>query len=81
VSVDKDSLKSYLEYVKSKIDAIKNIETGRLSDLKDGRSTVFKYALPTSIIGSAVGVFAALKASLGVYILLPISFFLILVFF
>jgi hypothetical protein len=81
MSIDEESLKQFLDYKKSKIDSIKNIESGRLSDLKDGRSTVFKYALPTSIIGSAVGVFASLKTPLGIWILLPITFFLVLVYF
>jgi hypothetical protein len=74
MSIDEESLKQFLDYKKSNIDSIKNIESGRLSDLKDGRSTVFKYALPTSIIGSAVGVFASLKTPLGIWILLPITF-------
>ena len=81
MSLDKDSHRSFFEYSKSKLDFIKNIEAGRLSDLKDGRSTVFKYALPTSIIGAAIGTFAALKTTIGVWILLPVSFFLILVYF
>jgi hypothetical protein len=64
MSIDNDSLKSFLEYKKSKVD-----------------SSIEADAIPTSIIDSTVGVFASLKTLLGLWILLPISFFLILIHF
>jgi hypothetical protein len=80
LSLDKDKLKAFLDYKKDKTIAIAGIEEKRLNDLKDARSTVFKYALPASIIDGVGGVVGTLVTG-NILIILPVALFLILIFF
>jgi hypothetical protein len=72
-------LNAFLEHENSKLTALSNIESKRLEDLKDARSTVFKYALPVTIINAVAGAFGA-QVTNNIIILLPVSLFVIMVY-
>jgi hypothetical protein len=78
--LDKDELQAFLTYKKEKTIAIAGIEDKRLGDLKDARSTVFKYALPASIVDGVGGVVGTLVTG-NILIMLPVGLFLVLIFF
>jgi hypothetical protein len=72
-------LKAFLDYKKSKVDSISKIEGKRLEDLGNARETIFKYALPVSIIDAVAGGIGALLVT--IWILLPTALFIILIYF
>ena len=78
--LDKDKLQAFLNYKKDKTNAIAGIEDKRLGDLKDARSTVFKYALPASIVDGVGGVVGTLVTG-SILAMLPVGLFLVLIFF
>ena len=49
----------FLDYKKSKLETLEKIENNRLQDIKHGRDTAFKYALPSSIMESIFGALVA----------------------
>jgi hypothetical protein len=77
--LDSDKLESYLKYKASKLNSLSAIESKRLEDLKNARETIFKYALPSSIIdgvGGAIG-----TAITGNFlILIPVLFIMFIIF-
>lgn len=75
-----DNTKSFLTYKETKLKVISEIEAKRLEDLKDARTTIFKYALPATIIDGAAGALATLLGS-SILILFPVSLFMILIYF
>ena len=75
-----EKLKAFLDYKKDKIKSVSEIEAKRLEDLKDARSMIFKYALPASIIDGVGGVVGTLITG-NILLLLPVSLFLVLIFF
>src|SRR2546422_10852033 len=72
-------LQAFVNYKASKLNALTAMEANRLGDLKDARSTVFKYALPVSVINSVAGALGALLTH-NILILLPITFFVIIIY-
>lgn len=80
MSLEKDKLEAFLDYKKEKTMAIAGIEDKRLGDLKDARSTVFKYAMPASIIDGVGGVVGTLITG-NILILLPVGLLLLLIYF
>src|SRR5688572_4612424 len=78
VAISRENIHSFLDYKKSKIESIHNMESKRLDDLINSRETVFKYALPVSIVDSVAGGIAAIFSS--IWILLPVSIFIIVVY-
>lgn len=70
----------FLKYKQEKIKSVSEIESKRLEDLKDARSTIFKYALPASIIDGVGGVVGTLILG-NILLLLPVALFLLLIFF
>lgn len=74
------ALQSFLKYKEAKLKEIANIESKRLEDLKDARSTIFKYAIPTSIIDAVAGAVGALITG-NILTLLPVALFVVLVYF
>jgi hypothetical protein len=79
MSLNEAKLNSFLDYKKSKLNTVSNIESKRLDDLKDARTTVFKYALPISIIDAAAGAFGA-QLTQNLIILLPVTLFVIMIY-
>jgi hypothetical protein len=71
---------SFLKYKEAKLKEIANIEAKRLEDLKDARSTVFKYAIPTSVIDGVGGVVGTLITG-NILLLLPVTLFVIVIYF
>ena len=69
----------FLKYKEAKLKEIANIEAKRLEDLKDARTTVFKYAIPTSIIDAVGGTIGALVTD--ILLLLPVLLFVIVIYF
>lgn len=78
--IEDTKLKAFLKYKKSKLNSISTIENNRLMDLKNARETVFKYALPSAIIDALAGGFGTLVTN-NFLLLLPVSLFVILIFF
>lgn len=79
MSVSDPVLASFLEYKKSKLATLENLESKRLEDLKDARSIVFKYAIPVSVIDAVAGAFGTLLTN-NISILLPVSLFVIMIY-
>jgi hypothetical protein len=79
MSLSETRLKSFLDYKKTKLTTVVSIESKRLEDLKDARNTVFKYALPISIIDAAAGAIGA-QLTQNFTILLPVSLFVIMIY-
>jgi hypothetical protein len=52
-------LQAFVTYKAAKLNALASIEANTLGDLKDTRSTVFKYAPPV-FVRNAIGVFGSL---------------------
>lgn len=75
-----EQLKAFLDYKQQKIKSLSDIEGKRLEDLKDARSTVFKYALPATIVDGVGGVVGTLISG-NILLLLPVALFLVLIFF
>ena len=75
-----DRLQSILDLKKEKLKTIKDLEEKRLADLQDARSTIFKYALPATIIDGAAGALATLLGA-SVLILFPVALFVLLIYF
>jgi hypothetical protein len=73
-------LQTFLKYKEAKLQQLANIESERLKDLKDARATIFKYALPTSLIDGVGGVIGTLLTN-NILVLLPVSIFVILIYF
>jgi hypothetical protein len=69
-------LQTFLKYKETKLQQLAGIESERLKDLKDARATIFKYALPTSLIDGLGGVIGTLLTH-NILILLPMSIFAI----
>ena len=78
--IDTDQLTAFLDYKKEKIKSLSEIEGKRLDDLKDARSTIFKYALPATIVDGVGGVVGTLISG-NILLLLPVALFVILIFF
>jgi hypothetical protein len=79
MSLDPAKLHDFLDYKKSKIDSVVKAEAGRLGDLKHARDTVFKYALPASVIdGVASGISSLITGQF--WIMLPAALFIILIY-
>jgi hypothetical protein len=80
LSGTRNGIGEFLNYEREKLKYIAQLESKRLDDLKDARATIFKYALPTTIIDAVAG-------GLGTYftgnalILLPTALFVILIYF
>lgn len=70
----------FLKYKEAKLKEIASIESKRLEDLKDARTTVFKYAIPASIIDGVAGVIGTLITGNILYLLLVILFLIIVYF-
>lgn len=70
---------AFLKYKEAKLKEIANIESKRLEDLKDARTTVFKYAIPTSIIDGVGGVVGTLITG-NILLLLPVALFVIIIY-
>ena len=70
----------FLKYKEAKLKEIANIEAKRLEDLKDARTTVFKYAIPTSVIDGVAGVVGTLITG-NFLLLLPVTLFVIVMYF
>jgi hypothetical protein len=70
----------FLKYKEAKLREIANIEAKRLEDLKDARTTVFKYAIPTTIIDGVGGVVGTLITG-NILLLLPVILFVIIIYF
>jgi hypothetical protein len=72
-------LDAFLKYKAEKLNSLSDIESKRLDDLKNARETIFKYALPSSIIdgiGGAIG-----TAITGNFlILIPVLFIMIIIY-
>jgi hypothetical protein len=75
-----NDFQSFLKYKEERLRTAVQIEANRLADLKDARGTIFKYALPASIIDGVAG---ALATSLGssVFILFPVVLFVFLIYY
>lgn len=80
MSQPQNKIESFLKYKEAKLKSIAEIEAKRLEDLKDARSTIFKYALPSTVIDAAAGAFGTLITG-NVLILLPVALFIVLIFF
>jgi hypothetical protein len=78
--VSESNLKTFLDYKKSKLNSISSLESKRLDDLKDSRDTVFKYAIPVSITDAVAGGLGA-YLNQNIWILLPVTIFIILIYF
>jgi len=79
LSTNDTRITPFLDYKKSKLTTIANIESKRLEDLKDARSTVFKYAIPVSVVDAIAGAFGTLLTN-NILILLPVSLFVIVIY-
>lgn len=75
-----DKTQLFLSYKEKKLEVISGLESKRLEDLKDARATVFKYALPATIIDGAAGALAALLGT-SVFVLLPVALFVIFIYY
>lgn len=75
-----DNTEAFLKYKEAKLKLLGDLESKRLEDLKDARTTIFKYALPATIIDGAAGALAALLEG-NVFILVPVALFVILIYF
>jgi hypothetical protein len=64
-------LKAFLLSQNSSFKSLSEIESKRLDDLKHSRSSIYKYALPLSLINAIAGAFATLLTN-NILILLPI---------
>lgn len=73
-------LQSFLKYKEAKLQQVANIEAKRLEDLKDARTTIFKYAIPTSIIDAVGGVVGTLITG-NILLLVPVALFVVMVYF
>jgi len=62
VRLHPESLKTFLDYKKSRVQAIVDLEEGRLKDLDRSRTTVYRYALPAATIDGVSGSLASLLA-------------------
>jgi hypothetical protein len=71
---------SVLKFKEKLLETISALEGKRLDDLKNARETVFKYALPSTIIDGIAGVVGALITQ-NFITLLPMMAFLILIYF
>ncbi|OLC22814.1 MAG: hypothetical protein AUI60_01280 [Thaumarchaeota archaeon 13_1_40CM_2_39_4] len=80
MTLELEKLKTFLTYKQEKIKSLTDIEQKRLEDLKDSRSTIFKYALPATIIDGVGGVVGTIITA-SIILLLPIALFLILIYF
>lgn len=80
MAIDETKLQAFLKYKESKLNSISTIENNRLMDLKNARETVFKYALPSSIIDALAGGFGTLVTN-NFLLLLPVALFVIVIFF
>lgn len=79
-AIDETKLQAFLKYKESKLNSISTLENNRLLDLKNARETVFKYALPSSIIDALAGGFGTLVTN-NFLLLLPVALFVIVIFF
>jgi hypothetical protein len=79
LSISDTRIASFLDYKKSKLTTVANVESKRLEDLKDARSTVFKYAIPVSVVDAVAGAFGTLLTD-NILILLPVSLFVIMIY-
>jgi hypothetical protein len=79
-NVSVDNTQVFLTYKQEKLKIISELESKRLEDLKDARATIFKYALPATVIEGAAGTLATLLG-MSVFILFPVALFVILIFF
>lgn len=77
---DVGKLQSFLNYKQQKLKSVSDLETKRLEDLKDARATIFKYAIPATIVDAVAGAFGTLLTG-NIFILLPIALFVILIYF
>lgn len=75
-----DRFQSFLRYKEERLKVAAQLEANRLADLKDARGTIFKYALPASVIDGAAGALAALLGS-SVFILFPVVLFVFLIYY
>jgi hypothetical protein len=69
-----------LKFKEKLLDTVLGLEGKRLDDLKNARETVFKYALPSTIVDGVGGVVGTLITQ-NFIILLPMMAFLILIYF
>lgn len=75
-----DNTQLFLTYKQEKLKIISELEGKRLEDLKDARATIFKYALPATIIDGAAGALATLLGA-SVFVLLPVALLILLIYF
>jgi hypothetical protein len=66
--VPADNTQLFLTYKQEKLKITSELEGKRLEDLKGARATIFKYALPATIIDRAAGALATLLG-MNVFIL------------
>ncbi|HKI07193.1 MAG TPA: hypothetical protein VKA09_02250 [Nitrososphaeraceae archaeon] len=50
-----NGIREFLNYEWEKLKYIAQLESKRLDDLKDARATIFKYAIPTTVIDAVAG--------------------------
>jgi hypothetical protein len=75
-----NDIQAYLSYRQEKLKQISILESKRLEDLKDARATIFKYALPATLIDTIAGGFATYLTNNVLY-LLPTVLFVILIYY
>lgn len=80
MSLEEGKLKAFLEYKAKKLESVSTIESKRLEDVKNARETIFKYALPSSIVDGVGGVVGTLITG-NFLILLPVILFVIIIYF
>lgn len=75
-----DNTPAFLKYKEEKLKVISELESKRLEDLKDARGTIFKYALPATVIDGAAGALATLLGA-SILVLFPVALFIIMIYF
>src|SRR5438270_13983528 len=72
-------LQAFMTYKASKLSTMATIEANRLGDLKEARSTVFKYAIPVSVMNAVAGAFGSLLLH-NFLMIIPVTFFVFVIY-
>jgi hypothetical protein len=73
------ALDFFLMYKRKKLNSIVQLEKQRLEDLGKSRSTVYKYALPATLIDGLAGTLAS-QVSSNIFVLIPTVVFALVIF-
>jgi hypothetical protein len=77
--MDTTKLEAFLNYKAKKLNFLSTLESRRLDDLKNGRETIFKYALPSSIIDGVGGAIATAVTG-NFLVLIPVLLLMIVIY-